>query len=145
MKRQHCKSSNPSLILPSLSLDTPKKGFAHLLRTDATVAAFRARFNIPPDVNSEFCPKGNKENDMLPRIVFFPLMAILKGVVKFPIDPLLLRTLSFYGLSLDQRLPNFYRVVSILSRLYNLYGLGLNHHNINFLYNICGGLKTGYY
>ena len=29
--------------------------------------------------------------------------------------------------------------------LNNLYGLGLNHHDINFMYSIYSGLKTGYY
>lgn len=38
-------------------------GFAHLLGTDVVVAAFRARFNIPHDVNIEFYLKGNIENE----------------------------------------------------------------------------------
>ena len=48
---------------------------------------------------------------------FFPLMSILEGGVRFPIDPILLNTLRYYGLSLDQLPPNFYRVVSCVSRL----------------------------
>ena len=75
----------------------------------------------------------------------FSLMAILKGNVRFSVDLLLLRTLSFYGLSLNQCLPNFYRVASSMSCLNSLYSLGLNHHDINFQYNICSGLKNGYY
>ena len=30
-------------------------------------------------------------------------------------------------------------------RLNELYNLGLSHHDINFLYGICGSLKNGYY
>ena len=78
-------------------------------------------------------------------IVFFPLMAILEGGVRFPVDPLLLSTLSFYGLCLDQLPPNFYQVVSCVSRLNQIYGLQLNHHDINFMYNLCGNLKSNYY
>ena len=48
---------------------------------------------------------------------FFPLMSILEGGVRFPIDPILLNTLRYYRLSLDQLPPNFYRVVSCVSRL----------------------------
>ena len=117
-------------------------GFADLLKTDVALATFRARFNIPLDVDVGFYPERNIENDWHPQVVFFPLVAILEGEVRFPVDPILLRTLSFYGLGLDQLPLNFYRVVS---RLNNLYGLRLDHHDINFMYNICGGLRTGYY
>ena len=72
-------------------------------------------------------------------------MSILEDGVRFLVDPILLMTLSFYGLSLDQCLPNFYRVVNSMIRLNNLYGLRHNHHDINFKYSICGGLKTSYY
>ena len=99
-------------------------GFAYLLRTKATIAAFRRRFNIPLDVNVEFCPEGNIENDKLPRVVFFPLMSILEGGVRFPVYLILLRTFSFYGLSHDQCLPNFYKIVNSVIHLNNLYGLG---------------------
>lgn len=120
-------------------------GFAYLLRTKATIVAFGRRFNIPLDVNVKFYPEGNIENNRLPRVVCFPLMLILKGGIRFLIDLILPRTLSFYGLSPDQCLPNFYRIVNSVIRLNNLYGLGLNHHDINFMYSICDGLKIGYY
>nr|POE61991.1 hypothetical protein CFP56_38535 [Quercus suber] len=68
----------------------PKKGFAHLLRTQATLKAFRTRFNILQDVNIKFCPKGDIDNNRLIRAVFFPLMSILEGGVRFPMDPILL-------------------------------------------------------
>ena len=78
-------------------------------------------------------------------IFFFPLMAILEGGVRFPVDPLLLNTLRFYGLCPDQLPPNFYRVVGYVSRLSQIYGLQLNHHNINYMYSLCGNKKTNYY
>ena len=120
-------------------------GFAHLLNFDATVAAFKTRFNIPQDVDIEYYLKGNIENERRARVVFFPLVAILKGDVRFPIDPMLLRTLNFYRPNPDQCLPNFYRVVISVRRLNEMHNLGLNHHYINFLYGIYGSLKNGYY
>ena len=53
-------------------------GFAHLLRTEASLKTFRARFNIPLDVDIEFYLEGNIENDKHPWVVFFSLMAILE-------------------------------------------------------------------
>ena len=76
---------------------------------------------------------------------FFPLMAILKGGVRFPVDPILLSTLRFYGLWPDQLPPNFYRVESFISRFNQICGLQLNHYNINFMYSLCGNLKSNYY
>lgn len=73
-------------------------GFAHLLKTEATLATFRTKFNIPLDVDIEYCHESSIENDRHPQVVFFPLMAILEEGVRFPVDPLLLRALRFYGL-----------------------------------------------
>jgi len=78
-------------------------------------------------------------------IAFFSLMAILEGEVRFPVSPLLLNTLRFYDLSPEQLPPNFYLVVSCVDRLNQIYGLQLNHHDINFIYNLCGNKNTNYY
>ena len=72
-------------------------------------------------------------------------MAILEGGVRFPVDPLIICTLKFYGLCPNQVPPNFYRVVSCISRLNQIYGLQLNHHDINFMYSLWGNIKSNYY
>ena len=119
--------------------------FSYLLKTRANVESFNVRFNIPLDVDISYCQEGDIKDQRLPHVVFFPLMSILEGGVRFPVDPLLLRTLSFYELSPDQCLPNFYRVINCVGHLNRLYGLSLTHHDINFLYAIQGSLKHGYY
>ena len=120
-------------------------GFSYLLKTKEDVESIKTRFDIPHDVNISYCHKGEIKVQRLPQVVFFPLMSILDGEVRFPINPLLLRTLSFYGLTPDQYLPNFYRVVNFVGCLNQLYGLKLTYHDINFLYAIRGSLKNGYY
>ena len=76
---------------------------------------------------------------------FFPLMAILVGGVRFPMDPLLLNTLRYFRMCPDQLPPNFYRVVSCVSRLNQTFSLQLDHHNINHMYSLCGNKRTNYY
>lgn len=83
-------------------------------------------------------------NDALKQC-FFLLMTILEGGVRFPVDPLILRTLRFYGLCPNQLPPKFYRVVSCVSQLNHLYGLQLNHYDINFMYNLCSNIRIAYY
>ena len=46
-------------------------GFAHLLKTEAALATFRARFNVPLDVDIKYCHEGSIENDRRPHVVFF--------------------------------------------------------------------------
>ena len=98
-------------------------GFAHLLKTDAALATSRARFDIPLDVHVGFYLERNIENDRHPQVMFFSFSGYFRrggGGVRFPVDPLLLRKLSFYGLCPDQLPPNVYRMVSYVSRLNNL-------------------------
>ena len=72
-------------------------------------------------------------------------MSIMEGGVRFRIDPLLLDTLRYYGLSPDQLPPNFYRVVSCVSRLNQTFGLQLDQHDINYMYSLCGKKRSNYY
>ena len=72
-------------------------------------------------------------------------MAILEGKVRFPVDPLLVNTLSYYGLCPDQLSPNFYRVVSCVSRLNHTFNLQLDYHDINHMYSLCGNKTSNYY
>ena len=83
-------------------------GFSHLLQAEVALANFRARFAVPPDVDVAYYQEENIAREWHPQVVFFPLMSILEGGVRFPVDPLILRTLRFYGLCLDQLPPNFY-------------------------------------
>ena len=72
-------------------------------------------------------------------------MSILEGGVRFHVDPFIIGTFRFYGLCPDQLPPNFYRVMSCVNRLNQIYGLQLNHHDINFMYSLCGNIKSNYY
>jgi len=119
-------------------------GFSHLLSTEASLANFREVFNIPGDVDVAYCHEVNiaLHRRFGSNTAFFPLMAILEGEVRFPVDLLLLSTLRFYGLCHDQLPPSFYQVVSCVSRLNQIYRLQLNHHDINFMYSLCDNLKS---
>ena len=120
-------------------------GYAFLLNTTASLATFRQKFDIPDDVKVAYCHKSEIALHRGEHTAFFPLMAILEGGVKFPVDPLLLNTLRYYGLCPDQLPPNFYRVVSYVSRLNHTFSLQLNHHDINHMYSMCGNKSTNYY
>lgn len=90
-------------------------GFFYLLKTEVSLANFRARFDNPLDVDVAYYHEDSIALEWRPRVVFFPLMSILEGGVRFPADLLILRTFRFYGLCPDQLPPNLYRVVSSVS------------------------------
>ena len=122
---------------------------SHPLSSEASLASLRAAYNVPGDVDIVYCHVGDIDLHRRTGLntIFFPLMSIPEGGVRFPIDPLIISTFRFYGLCPDQLPPppNFYRVVSCVSRLNQLFGLQLNHHDINFMYSLYENIKTDYY
>ena len=76
-------------------------GFAFLLDTAASLATFRQKFDIPDDVEVAYYHKSEIALHKGHGTAFFPLMAILEGGVRFPVDPLLVNTLRYYGLCPD--------------------------------------------
>ena len=115
------------------------------MNAGAPLVAFRQNFRVPDDVEMAYCHESEITLHKGEGTAFFPLMSILEGGVRFPIDPLLLNTLRYYGLSPDQLSPNFFRVVSCVSRLNQTFGLQLDHHDINHMYSLCGKKKSNYY
>ena len=98
-------------------------GFAYLLNARAPLAAFRQNYSIPDDVKVMYCHESEITLHREEGTTFFPLMSNLEGRVRFPINPLLLDALRYYGLSPDQFPPNFYRVMSYVSRLNQTFSL----------------------
>ena len=120
-------------------------GYAFLLNTEASLATFRKKIDISNDVEVAYCHKSEIALHRGANTAFFHLMAILEGGVRFPVDHLLLNTLRYYGLCLDQLPPNFYQVVSCVSRLNQTFGLQLDYHDINHMYSLCGNKRNNYY
>ena len=119
--------------------------YAYLLNTEASLATFRQNYGIPNDVEVAYCQESEIVLHRGADTAFFPLMSILEGGVRFPIDPFLLSTLRYYGLSPDQLPSNFYRVVSCVSRLNQTFGLQLDQHDINHMYNLYENKRSNYY
>ena len=97
-------------------------GFAHFLNTKVSLATFWQTYNVLNDVDVAYYHESEIALHRRVNIAFFPLMAILKGGVRFPMDPLLLNTLRYYGLYPNQLRPNFYQIVSCVSRLNEIFG-----------------------
>ena len=79
-------------------------GYSYLLSLEASLATFRVAYNIPEDVDIAYYHKGDIDiqRHRGANTVFFPLMAILEGGIRFLVDPLIIGTLRFYSLYSDQ-------------------------------------------
>ena len=120
-------------------------GFAYLLNVGVPLANFRQNYSVPDDVEVMYCHESEIALHRGAGTAFFLLMSIIEGRVRFPIDPLLHNALRYYGLCPDQLPPNFYRVVSCVSRLNQTFGLQLDYHDINHMYSLCEKKKSNYY
>ena len=82
-------------------------GYFHLLSLEAFLATFKAAYGVPKDVDIAYCHQGDIEIQRRrgTNTVFFPLMSILKGGIRFPVDPLVIGTIMFYGLCPNQLPP----------------------------------------
>ena len=75
-------------------------GYSYLLSSEASLASFRAAYNVPGDVDITYRHKGDIDLHRRTGLntIFFPLMAILEGGVRFPVDPFIIGILGFCGL-----------------------------------------------
>ena len=144
-------SSLPSSFTSNFLIEFPlsildfEMGYSFLLDTPASLAIFRQKFDILGDMEVAYCHKNEISLHRRQGTTFFPLMAVLEGGVRLPLDPLVVSTLRYYGLCLDQLPPNFYRVVSCISRLNHTFDLQLDHHDINHMYSLYGNKSSNYY
>ena len=63
-------------------------GYSYLLEALTALAIFRQKFNVPDDVEVAYCHESEIALHRGHGTTFFPLMAILEGGVRFPVDPL---------------------------------------------------------
>ena len=80
-------------------------GYSYLLESSVVLATFRSKFSIPDDVEVAYCHESEISLHRGQGTALFPLMSILEGGVRFPVDPLLTDTLRYYGLCPDQLPP----------------------------------------
>ena len=82
-------------------------GYSHLLALGANLANFREAYGVPGDVDIAYCHEGDiaLERGSGPNVVFFPLMAILEGRVRFPVNHLIVGTLKAFSLGVAHQTP----------------------------------------
>uniref|UniRef100_A0A2N9GR11 Uncharacterized protein n=1 Tax=Fagus sylvatica TaxID=28930 RepID=A0A2N9GR11_FAGSY len=108
---------------------------ARYVNTPQAMAVFRRHYGVPDDVYLEY----RFWEDALtgePGDLILPLVAIIEGGVRFPIDPLLADFLDYFRLSPSQISPNIFRIVMGVVELNRWLGLNLTVHDIIATYTL---------
>ena len=99
------------------------------------MAVFRRHYGVPNDVHLEY----RFWKDALtgePGDLILPLVAIIEGGVRFPMDPLLADFLDYFNLCPNQISPNIFRIVMGVVELNCRLGLNLTVHDIIATYTL---------
>uniref|UniRef100_A0A2N9ELZ7 Uncharacterized protein n=1 Tax=Fagus sylvatica TaxID=28930 RepID=A0A2N9ELZ7_FAGSY len=117
---------------------------ARYVNTPENMALFRRLYRVPDDVGlryvhwSDALPPSSGE-------LLIPVVAVVEGGVRFPIDPLLADFLSYFSMSPTQVNPNIFRIVMGTVELNRRLGLELSTYDIVWTYILHRNSKTESY
>jgi hypothetical protein len=102
---------------------------ARYVNTPEAMERFRRHYGVPDDVYLEYRFWENAITGEHGDIII-PLVAIIEGGVRFPIDPLLADFLDYFRISPTQISPNIFRIVNGVAELNRRLGFNLTVHDI---------------
>ena len=108
---------------------------ARYVNTSQAMAVFRRHYGVLDDVHLEYRFWENALTGE-PGDLILPLVAIIEGGVRFPIDTLLADFLDYFHLRPSQISPNIFRIVMGVVELNRRLGLNLTVHDIIATYSL---------
>uniref|UniRef100_A0A2N9ER21 Uncharacterized protein n=1 Tax=Fagus sylvatica TaxID=28930 RepID=A0A2N9ER21_FAGSY len=102
---------------------------ARYVNTPEAMEKFRRHYGVPDDVYLEY----RFWEDAItgePGDLIIPVVAIIEGGVRFPMDPLLADFLDYFRISPSQISPNIFRIVNGVAELNRRLGFNLTVHDI---------------
>ena len=117
---------------------------SRFVNTPEAMAVFRHVYEIPNDVGLRYV---HWSDALIPAIrdLLLPVVAIVEGGIRFPMDPLLADFLDYLRLSPSQVNPNVFRIVMGTIELNRRLGLELGIHDILRTYILHHNTKTEAY
>ena len=113
------------------------------VNTSEAMTQFRHHYSVPDDVYLEY----KFWEDALPKEpgdLILPLVAIIEGGIRFPLDPLLTNFLDYFNLFPFQINSNIFRIVMGVVELNRRLGLDLTVHDIIATYTLYTSSKEAY-
>ena len=97
---------------------------------------FRAKYRIPPYVNIRYCEEGEWFEKRQEGEVVIPMIAFIEGGMKIPMGAVTRDYLRAHRLAPTQCAPNMFRILGSIDALNEKMGLGITHHDVNWIYNL---------
>ena len=110
--------------------------FKSLVDSEEGIENFRARYKIPPRVGIRYCEDGQWDEDRQGGEVVILMIAFIEGMMKIPIGGVTRDYLRAHRLAPTQCAPNMFRILGSVDALNKKMGLGLTHHDVNWVYNL---------
>ena len=122
--------------------------FKSLVDFEEGMANFRATYRIPPGVGTRYCEKGQWHTDRKEGEVVIPMIAFIafiEGKMRIPMGVVTRDYLRAHKLAPTQYASNMFRILGCVETLNEKMGLGLTHHDVNWIYNLHHLTGQGYY
>ena len=120
--------------------------FARLVETLEGMAAFRARYRIPNDVELQYYELGEwLVMNRLASLVVISMIAFIEGGIKIPMERVTRDFLINYRLTPTKCSLYVFRVLGNVDMINQKMGTNLTWHDVNWVYNCQKGKETKYY
>ena len=119
--------------------------FKSLVDSKEGIENFRAQYRIPPAVGIRYCKEGQWHEDKQEGKVVIPIIAFIDGGMRIPMGTVTRDYLRSHRLAPTQCAPNMFRILGSVDALNEKMGLGLSHHDVNWVYNLHHLKRQGYY
>ena len=136
---------SPSNLSSSLQTLIEIGRFKCLVDSEEGIENFRAHYRIPPRVGIRYCSEGQWHEDGKVEEVVIPMIAFIEGGMKVPMGGVTRDYLRAHRLAPTQCAPNMFRILGSVDALNKKMGLGLTHHDVNWVYNLYHLKGQGYY
>ena len=119
--------------------------FANLVDFEEGIESFRALYRISPRVFIRYCKEGEWLEKRQEGEAVILIIAFVKGGMRIPIGTITRDYFRAHRLSPTQCAPNMFRILRSVDAFNEKMGLGLTHHNVNWIYNLHHLKEQGYY
>ena len=119
-----------------MNTSSSKGRFAYLVNSKEGIESFRAQYRIPPGMSIRYCKEGEWHEKRQEGEVVIPMIAFIEGGMRIPMGIITRDYLRAHKLAPTQCAPNMFRILGSDDALNEKMGLGLTHHDINWIYNL---------